>query len=141
SPECTRALFTTSRRARLSCWLPRSCSRWPCYFRLHRAGLCRPHARWQLGGAPRRPVRGSPDMPQRFTVMVMAACVALSGCAYANQGANDSGRIRAVTSFSILTDMVQEIGGHHVDVHNLVPTGTDPHEYVPKPDDIKRAAD
>src|SRR5699024_2197376 len=47
----------------------------------------------------------------------------------------------AVTSFSILTDMVQEIGGHHVDVHNLVPTGTDPHEYVPKPDDIKRAAD
>lgn len=80
-------------------------------------------------------------MRQRCAVIAITACLAMSGCAYGKDATHDSGRIQAVTSFSILTDMVAEIGGRHVDVHNLVPTGTDPHEYVPKPDDIKRAAD
>src|SRR5690625_6962610 len=31
--------------------------------------------------------------------------------------------------------------GDAVDIHNLVPTGTDPHEYEPLPDDIKKATD
>lgn len=49
--------------------------------------------------------------------------------------------IKAVTSFTILENMVQEIGGDNVETHNLVPIGTDPHEYDPLPDDIKAATD
>ena len=49
----------------------------------------------------------------------------------------DKDKIKVVTSFSMIDDMVKEIGGEHVEVKNLVPTGTDPHDYDPKPDDIK----
>nr|WP_289039506.1 zinc ABC transporter substrate-binding protein [uncultured Allobacillus sp.] len=50
-------------------------------------------------------------------------------------------RLQVVSSFTIITDMVREVGGDKVDVHNLVPTGTDPHEYEPLPEDTKKAAD
>lgn len=49
--------------------------------------------------------------------------------------------LKVVTSFTIIADMVREIGGDLVEVHNLVPTGTDPHEYEPLPNDIKAATD
>lgn len=49
--------------------------------------------------------------------------------------------LAVVTSFTILADMVQEVGGSHVTVHNLVPTGTDPHEYEPLPADLSAVAD
>ncbi|MBD7984370.1 zinc ABC transporter substrate-binding protein [Sporosarcina sp. Sa2YVA2] len=47
--------------------------------------------------------------------------------------------LKVVSSFTIITDMAREIGGDLVEVYNLVPTGTDPHEYEPLPDDIKAA--
>lgn len=50
-------------------------------------------------------------------------------------------QIKVVTTFTLIEDMVREIGGELVDVYNLVPTGTDPHEYEPLPDDIKAATD
>jgi zinc/manganese transport system substrate-binding protein len=47
-----------------------------------------------------------------------------------------------VASFSpILTEIVQEIGGSHVNVAGLVKPGQDPHEYQPTPSDLKQAAD
>lgn len=49
--------------------------------------------------------------------------------------------LKVVTSFTIIADMAREIGGDFVEVHNLVPTGTDPHEYEPLPNDIKAATD
>lgn len=49
--------------------------------------------------------------------------------------------LKVVASFTIIADMAREIGGDLVEVHNLVPTGTDPHEYEPLPDDIKAATD
>lgn len=52
-----------------------------------------------------------------------------------------SDQMKVVTSFTIIEDMAKEIGGDLVDVYNLVPTGTDPHEYEPLPDDIKAATD
>lgn len=47
--------------------------------------------------------------------------------------------LKVVSSFTIIADMAREIGGDLVEVYNLVPTGTDPHEYEPLPDDIKAA--
>ncbi|MBM7600613.1 iron/zinc/copper transport system substrate-binding protein [Virgibacillus halotolerans] len=77
-----------------------------------------------------------------MAVIVLAAC---GGDDTSGKGKEDSGaagdKLQVVTSFSILNDMVKEIGGEHVDVHNLVPIGTDPHEYEPLPEDIKKATD
>src|SRR5699024_5335698 len=36
---------------------------------------------------------------------------------------------------------IRQIGGDRVAVHNLVPTGTDPHDYEPLPEDMKAATD
>ncbi len=58
-----------------------------------------------------------------------------------NNDGNNSDKLQIVTSFTIIEDMVKEIGGDFVEVHNLVPTGTDPHEYSPLPNDIKAATD
>lgn len=49
--------------------------------------------------------------------------------------------LQVVTSFTIIEDMAREIGGDAVEIHNLVPTGTDPHEYEPLPQDVKKATD
>ncbi len=48
--------------------------------------------------------------------------------------ANDSS-IRVVTSFSILEDLVKELGGEYVTVVNLVGRNSDAHMYQPKPSD------
>lgn len=50
-------------------------------------------------------------------------------------------RLKVISSFSIISDMIQEIGKDSVIVHNLVPIGTDPHEYSPVPEDIKFASE
>ena len=54
---------------------------------------------------------------------------------------NKDEKLKVVTSFTIIADMAREIGGDLVEVYNLVPSGTDPHEYEPLPDDIKAATD
>ena len=43
--------------------------------------------------------------------------------------------IRVVTSFSILEDLVLELGGDYVTVINLVPRNSDAHMYRPMPSD------
>ena len=54
---------------------------------------------------------------------------------------NSEDTLNVLSSFSILSDMIESIGGEYVNVHNLVPIGTDPHEYEPLPEDIKVTSD
>ncbi|RST71771.1 zinc ABC transporter substrate-binding protein [Siminovitchia acidinfaciens] len=74
-----------------------------------------------------------------LAVLLLAAC----GKSEDHEG-NASGKdntLKVVTSFTIIEDLAREIGGDDVEIHNLVPTGTDPHEYEPLPEDIKKATD
>ncbi|MCE8052004.1 zinc ABC transporter solute-binding protein [Halomonas daqingensis] len=50
-------------------------------------------------------------------------------------------RIQVVTSFSILADMVQNVGGEHVEVISLVGPDSDAHVYSPTPRDARALAD
>src|SRR5690625_589368 len=92
---------------------------------------------------------GKTTMRKNLKLLIFAflAAFTLIGCTNdgensATKNENNSGeKIKAVTSFTLLEDMVKEIGGDLVEAHNLVPTGTDPHEYDPLPDDIKAATD
>lgn len=70
-------------------------------------------------------------------VLILAACG--QGEAGGQDGAD--GKLKVVTTFTIIQDLAREIGGEDVVIHNLVPTGTDPHEYEPLPDDIKQITD
>lgn len=46
-------------------------------------------------------------------------------------------KLQVVTSFSILADMTQEVGGEHIQITNLVGPDADAHTYEPTPDDAK----
>src|SRR5690625_4821135 len=65
----------------------------------------------------------------------------LVACGGGNNESSNNDKIKAVSTFTLIEDMVKEIGGDNIEVHNLVPTGTDPHEYDPLPEDIKAATD
>jgi len=43
--------------------------------------------------------------------------------------------IHAVVSFTVLGDVVKNVGGNHVTVKSLVPPNGDPHDYSPSPQD------
>ncbi|WP_199173627.1 metal ABC transporter solute-binding protein, Zn/Mn family [Sporosarcina sp. P3] len=82
-----------------------------------------------------------------LAVFMLAACGnddegnKTEGTGDGDKVAETGDKLKVVTSFTIIADMAREIGGDYVDVYNLVPTGTDPHEYEPLPNDIKAATD
>ena len=45
--------------------------------------------------------------------------------------------IDVVASFTVLGDVVQNVGGDHVKVNSLVPANGDPHDFEPSPDNAK----
>jgi zinc/manganese transport system substrate-binding protein len=48
--------------------------------------------------------------------------------------------LRVVASFSLLADLVREVGGPAVEVHALVGPGADAHAFAPRPVDAQRVA-
>jgi zinc/manganese transport system substrate-binding protein len=55
-------------------------------------------------------------------------------------GAEAAGKVKAVASFSILGDMVRQVGGDRVDVVTLVGPDGDAHVYEPTPADARNLA-
>ena len=49
-------------------------------------------------------------------------------------------RLRVSSFSTILTEIVREVGGEKVDVFSHVKAGVDPHEFEPKPADLKQVA-
>ncbi len=68
-------------------------------------------------------------------VLAIAACWAVPAAA-----APEGGRLRAVATFSILGDLVREVGGSHVEVTTLVGPGSDVHSFSPAPGDARLVA-
>lgn len=55
--------------------------------------------------------------------------------------AQDDDPIDVVVSFSVLADIVEQVGGDHVNVTSLVPVGGDAHTFDPAPDQVAAIAD
>ena len=80
-----------------------------------------------------------------FTATCLIAALfalTLSSCSntptHGDQGGGDSsGKISVVASFYPLYDFAKKIGGDRVNVVNLVPAGTEPHDWEPSTTDIK----
>lgn len=68
----------------------------------------------------------------------------ISGCngqfqSQENQGNTEhDGKLNIYTSFYTMYDFTSKIGGDKVNVVNLVPTGTEPHDWEPSPSDITK---
>lgn len=71
--------------------------------------------------------------PSRRSLVSLLASAAFGGstiAAYAKV-------LDAVASFTVLADVVTQVGGDHVRVKSLVPPNGDPHEFEPSPDDAR----
>lgn len=65
--------------------------------------------------------------------LILVGMILLSSPAYANM-------IRVVTTFSILEDFVQQVGGEKVEVSSLIPRGVDPHTWESTPKEVRLVA-
>jgi ABC-type Zn uptake system ZnuABC Zn-binding protein ZnuA len=54
---------------------------------------------------------------------------------------NAADKIKVASFSTIDTEIVEQVGGNHVDVAALVKPGVDPHEYEPTPADLRRVND
>jgi zinc/manganese transport system substrate-binding protein len=81
----------------------------------------------------------------RPTLAVAAATVVLAGCgsgddASGTGGSSSGDAVDVVVTTSQLGDIVREVGGSSVDVHQILSANTDPHEYEPRPADVTATA-
>lgn len=70
----------------------------------------------------KRPIMGA--------ALALSASLALAAPAFAKT-------LTVVASFTVVADMVRQVGGEHVQVRSLVAPNGDPHAYEPTPDDAK----
>jgi zinc/manganese transport system substrate-binding protein len=74
----------------------------------------------------------------RCPALIAAALMAVTP-AWSQQVGN--GRLKVFASFSILADLVKNVGGERVDVTSLVGPNGNAHVYAPSPADAKKVAD
>ncbi len=75
---------------------------------------------------------------------VLAAAAVVSGCGTAGPATSTNAAgvpvADVVATTTQLGDIVRNVGGDAVDVHQILQPNTDPHEYEPRPDDVRAAA-
>ncbi|NPC94161.1 metal ABC transporter substrate-binding protein [Bacillus sp. WMMC1349] len=73
-----------------------------------------------------------------FAVVILL--LTATGCS-GKTNSEQNGKIKVVTTYSILYDIVKHVGGEHIDLYSIVPVGKDPHEHDPLPKDVQKTAD
>ena len=76
-----------------------------------------------------------------FTLLLLVGCADNdnSSSKAEAKGTNDSeDTLLVVTTYSIIYDIVKNVGGEHVEIHSLAPIGSNPHEYEPLPEDVQK---
>jgi ABC-type Zn uptake system ZnuABC Zn-binding protein ZnuA len=79
-----------------------------------------------------------------ISVISLVVLIVLTGCGIdsSNHSTNSKDdKLQVVATYSIIYDIVKNIGGDRVDLHTLAPVGSNPHEYDPLPADVANTTD
>lgn len=72
-----------------------------------------------------------------FFVLTLTACGKEDG----NASKDNSDKIQVIATYSIVYDIVKNVGGDRVEIHTLAPVGSNPHEFDPLPKDVQLTTD
>ena len=77
------------------------------------------------------------------TIVVLLVSLAVIGCQRpaSTGGSPAAGGIKVVTTTTVFADIVENIGGDRVTAGSIIPAGSGPEDYEPKPDDARRLSD
>jgi len=75
-----------------------------------------------------------------LNTMLMVAMLLLCACGIGGTPA-PSGNLRVLATNSIVGDVVSQVGGDYITLSLLMPLGTDPHDYLPRPQDAAALID
>lgn len=82
---------------------------------------------------------------RNFLFISMFLLFVLAGCANNQNQSNATNakenKLQVVATYSIVYDIVRNIGGDRVEIHSLAPIGSNPHEYEPLPLDVQKTTD
>ncbi|MCS7460254.1 zinc ABC transporter substrate-binding protein [Paenibacillus doosanensis] len=75
-----------------------------------------------------------------MTFIFLAVAVGLSACGQPQQGASPAseGKIKVTATIGMISDVVRQVGGEHVEVTGLMKSGVDPHLYKASQGDVKK---
>ena len=79
-------------------------------------------------------------MFKKLASLILASAL-LASAAGCSAGKDGSEKVEVVATYSIIYDLVKNVGGDKVDVHSMVPIGSNPHEYDPLPEDVLKTTD
>ena len=76
-------------------------------------------------------------------IMSILLLLLISACGKENENASKdpNEKIQVIATYSIVYDIVKNVGGDRVEIHTLAPVGSNPHEYDPLPKDVQLTTD
>ncbi len=84
-------------------------------------------------------------LPAAVTALIALAGFGLAGCGSSDDDTGTAAAagdaITVVATTAPVADLVRNVGGDAVAVHQILAPGTDPHDYEPRPKDIVESAD
>lgn len=83
--------------------------------------------------ALRRPARAR--LPRRAVLLLLAASLGLAACG----PAEETGKFKVVTTFTVIADMARNVAGEAAEVESITRPNAEIHNYQPTPGDIIRA--
>jgi manganese transport system substrate-binding protein len=80
-------------------------------------------------------------MLKKIAGMCLSGLILLAAATGCSTEKEKSDKVEVVATYSIIYDLVKNVGGDKVEVHSMVPIGANPHEYDPLPEDVKKMTD
>jgi ABC-type Zn uptake system ZnuABC Zn-binding protein ZnuA len=81
------------------------------------------------------------DISRGLLAGALIALFAAAACGAPVADPGSGSTLRVVTTTTVFADIVRQIGGKHVTVDSIVPSGVGPEDYEPRPADARRLAD